>query len=96
MPADAVVVADVAKGQTPELDAAMQGAQALIIASSAVPQVSFIPSVGVQVHRVRQWFHTRCHLVIPEETTAVQLNRNSLYSDLAVLRLCLITVVCNR
>ena len=41
VPADAVVVADIAKGQTPELDAAMQGAQALIIASSAVPQVSF-------------------------------------------------------
>ena len=40
VPADAIVVADVAKGQTPELDAAMQGAQALIIASSAVPQVS--------------------------------------------------------
>ncbi len=38
MPADALMVADVAKGRTPELDAAMDGADALIIASSAVPQ----------------------------------------------------------
>lgn len=40
-PADAVAVADVAKGRTAEMNAAMAGASALIIASSAVPQVPY-------------------------------------------------------
>ncbi len=65
MLADAVVVADIAKGQTPELDAAMQGAQALIIASSAVPQVSFSLAVwtpGAWCTTVGSYVATSCNM----------------------------------
>ena len=51
VPADAVVVADVAKGRTPELDAALKGADSLIIATSAVPQVHDERAVRLSVRK---------------------------------------------
>lgn len=47
-PDDAVFVADVALGSSGSLDAALKGADALIIATSAVPQVRSLARAGAR------------------------------------------------
>ena len=45
IPEGRISVADISKGQTPELDAAMKGIQALIICTSAMPKMVSPPKV---------------------------------------------------
>ena len=49
IPEGRISVADISKGPSPELDAAMKGIQALIICTSAMPKMVSPPKVGYPV-----------------------------------------------